>query len=148
MSFGASTSKSQSNSGNQAYDYIKGAFSPAVAQGGQANNFIAQLLGLGGGEEAGSAFKQFRDSTGYGFQMDAGNDAITSSAASKGLLNSGATLKARQKFGSGLGANYFQQFLQNLQGVGSNALAAGGLIGNAGQVSSSSGNSKSLNFSF
>ena len=83
-----------------------------------------------------NAFNTFKDSSGYQFQLNQGNNAITSSAAASGLLNSGSALKAREKYGQGLANNYFSQYLQQLGGLRDTGLQAGNIIGGAGQVSS------------
>lgn len=132
------TGGSRSSSGNQAYGFLRDQFSPFISTGAGANNAIAALLGVGGDPAAQqNAFNTFRNSTGYQFQLDQGNNAITSSAAARGLLNSGSALKAREKYGQGLASNYFSQYLNQLGGLTQNSLAAGNLIGGAGATSSS-----------
>jgi hypothetical protein len=137
---------SKSSSKNKAYDYLMGAFSPTVSQGTGAFGSIADLLGQNGGTigengigtgAAGQGFSNYLNSTGYNFMRDQGSQAITNNNAAKGLLNSGSTLKALSNYGQNMGANYFQNYLSNLAGLGSAGLQAGGLIGNAGQVSKS-----------
>lgn len=137
MGFLTGGSKSSSSSGNLAYGDLKGTFSPVASQGATANNYIANLLGLGGDAAAQGAFQNFLGNTGYNFQLQQGQRAITSSAAAQGSLNSGATLKALTKYGQNLGSNYFQQYLQNLSGVANTGLQAGQLIAGAGQTSQS-----------
>lgn len=118
----------------QGFDYLQG--SPVnttyLNQGATATNSLAALLGLGGDAgEQNAAFDRFRNSSGYGFQLDQGNNAISSSAASSGMLHSGATLKARERFGQGLASNYLQSYLAQLNGLSQQGLVAGQTIGNA-----------------
>lgn len=84
-----------------------------------------------------NAFNSYLNSTGYDFQMDQGQRAITGSAAAKGLLNSGATAKALTRFGQNLGKGYFSDYLNQLSGM-SNTLGGTATAGqNAlGQIAS------------
>lgn len=71
-----------------------------------------------------AATANFFTDPGYKFAMDQGVQAIDRSAASRGILNSGATLKALDTFGQGQASqqygNYFAR-LQSLAGVGQTA---------------------------
>jgi len=91
---------------------LKSTYSPGgQAAFGQAQN----LLGLGPNPEAAQAgFQNYLDSAGYRTQMKGGIDALNSNAAARGMLKSGATLKATQRFGSGLGQQYFNNYIQQL----------------------------------
>lgn len=67
----------------------------------------ASLSPLGGGTAAPSAaqsqqdaFAAFRNTPGYQFGLDEGNKSVQASAAARGGLNSGATLKALQRYGN------------------------------------------------
>lgn len=88
---------------------------------------------------AGNAFNNYLNSTGYQFQLGQGQDAIASSAAARGLLNSGATAKALTKFGQNLASTTFNNYLSQLGGIGTAGQNAGtlgfntlGLVSNAG----------------
>lgn len=124
------------------FDYLKD--SPLATQylpaGGRANAAQADLLGVGGDPTAASnAFDTYRNSTGYNFQLSEGQRAITSSNAAKGMLHSGATLKALTKYGQGLGGNAFQTYLSNLGGLAQSGLSAGASIGGAGSQAGATG---------
>lgn len=107
---------------------------------GQAIDTQKQLLGLAPPTAAtGNAFKNYLGSTGYNFQLNQGQQAITTSNAAKGLLNSGGTAKALEEYGQGLGANYFNNYLSQVGNAGTqgaNESTAGQneltTIGNAG----------------
>lgn len=123
------------------YNYLTGSkgVQGYVDNGNDSNNMEAQLLGAAPlGEGTSNAFNKYLDSTGYNFQMDQGTRAITGSAASKGLLNSGATAKALTTFGQGLGASYFNNYLTQLHDVSNSGLTASGQIGAAGTGGGSS----------
>lgn len=63
------------------------------------------------------AFQNYLNSTGYNFQLDQGSKAITSNAAAKGLLNSGATAKALTTYGQDLASTTFNNYLGQLGGL-------------------------------
>lgn len=63
------------------------------------------------------AYQNYLNSTGYQFQLQQGTDAITGNAASKGLLNSGATGKSLENYGQNLASTSFNNYLGQLSGV-------------------------------
>lgn len=81
-----------------------------------AQNRLMTLLGLGGDPNAagyGSAARDFGMSDfeadpGYGFRMSEGMKALERSAAARGGLLSGATLKGTQRFGQDLASQEYQ----------------------------------------
>ncbi|NIJ32795.1 tail fiber domain-containing protein [Sphingomonas oligoaromativorans] len=142
MGFLTGGSKTTQNSNNQAYPYLQGALSPTVAAGTNATNALAgSLLGT---TSPGSdpAFQNYQDNSGYQWQVGQGTQAITNSAAAKGLLNSGATLKAVDQFGQNAGLQNYQNYLGNLQSLAGIGLQGAGIIGQAGQQSHQTSNSQ------
>jgi len=116
------------------FNYLQG--SPIGQQylpaGGAAINQQAALLGIGGDPEAAAqAFQNYQNSTGFQGQMQAGQQAVTGSAAARGMLGSGSTLKALQSHGQQLGAQSFNNYLGQLTGVAGMGMQAGGMMGNA-----------------
>jgi hypothetical protein len=94
-------------------------------QGQQAAGVQAGLLGVGGDPAAAQAgFDNYLNSTGYRFNLDQGQKAITGSAAAKGLLKSGATAKALAKYGQNIGSDYFNTYLNQVGGVANRGLSA------------------------
>jgi hypothetical protein len=144
---GTSNSSSTSLSENQAYPFLQGALSPQVNNAGASSNAMADLLGLNGGGAQNAGFDNWRNSTGYQFGMDQGTQAITGGAASKGLLNSGATAKALQKFGTGYANQQFGNYFNQMLGLGNMGNQAAGVLTNAGQKSTSQSNSQSQQWS-
>lgn len=68
--------------------------------------------------------QNLQNTPGYQFQFDQGQKALTNSLAAKGLLNSGAAVKAMERYGQGLATTNYQQYLDNLArgaGLGANA---------------------------
>lgn len=60
------------------------------------------------------AFKKYQDSTGYQFRLGEGLQATERSAAARGGLNSGATLKALERYGQNIGSAEFGNYLGQL----------------------------------
>jgi hypothetical protein len=130
-----------SSSVNKAYDKLSTQYAPVMNQGVGAPNFMSGLLGVPGGDTAGSdaGFQKYKDQAGYAPALADMQSGVTQGAAAKGLLNSGATSKALLKGGANLNNGFFQNYFQNLSGLSGQGLQAGGLVGNAGQTSSSNG---------
>lgn len=140
--FGGSKSSQSSSSSNQAYPYIQQQFGGQVRGGLQAGDQIRAILGLGGDSAAASqAFQNYKNSTGYQTNLDAGSRAVTDNAASRGLLGSGSTLQALTNYGTNLNNQYYNNYLQNLLGQQTMGNAAGSLIAGSGQKYSSTGSS-------
>lgn len=84
-----------------------------------------EVAGTGGNGPGGqAAFQNYLDSAGYKTQLNAGIDALNSNAAARGMLKSGATLKATQRFGSGLGQQYFNNYIGQLMNTANMGLSA------------------------
>jgi hypothetical protein len=102
---------------------------PYNTQGQTALTGSADLLGLNGPGAASTAMGNFQQSPGYQWSFDQGMRAVDAGAAAKGLLHSGATLKAEQTFGTGLAdqefSNYYNR-LFSLANLGENAAAKTG----------------------
>lgn len=134
-------SKQKANSSNQAYGYLQDALGGGIQQGGQAGSAIANMLGLNGSGAQNQGFNNFRNSTGYQFGMDQGMQAITGGAATKGLLNSGSTLKGLNQFGQQFANSQYGDYMNQLQGLQGAGLQGAGVLSSAGNVSSSKGRS-------
>lgn len=129
---------------------------PFRQAGMTAQNQIMQLLGIGGDQAApgyGSlaqpfGTQQFQQDPGYAFRQAEGMKALERSAAARGGLLSGATMKGIQRFGQDLASQEYQNAfnryqveraarlnpLQSLMGAGqSSANTLTGAAGNLGQ---------------
>lgn len=142
MSIGGSNSSS--SSGNRAYDFLQSTYGGQAQGGVQAQNALGNILGLNGDAAQGNGFQNYLNSSGYKFQLGQGQNAITSSNAAGGLLNSGSALKGLAKYGQGLASNYLQQYMAQLSGLSNSGLQAGSLIGGAGATSKSHASSVSV----
>jgi hypothetical protein len=87
---------------------------PWRTTGGTANTATADLLGLNGPDAAAAARGNFQASPGYQWSLDQGLRAVDAGAAAKGLLDSGATLKAEQTYGTGLADQEFTNYYNRL----------------------------------
>jgi len=131
----ASASQGEQTSYNKSYDLLSGALSGTLNQAGAASNRLADLLGLGDADAGARAFDQYKNSTGYQAAIKAGSDAIAGNMAAKGLLNSGATLKALNKFGQDYATSRFDSYAGQLQNLLGSGLQAGQTISGAGNYS-------------
>lgn len=117
----------------QIYDSNKGLIQPYVDRGNSAANELQGFLGLGGDPAATQkALDTYLNSTGYQFNFNQGQNAITSNKAASGLLNSGSTLKSLDAFGTGLADQYGQQYANNLAGVSEQGVQAVNSLTGAG----------------
>lgn len=139
-----SSSQSTSESGNNYWPQAQQQFGGVANQTAGAGNALQALLGIGGNkQQANDAYNNFLDSTGFQQQLQQGSQAITGNNATKGLLDSGATLKALTGYGQGLAKQSFSDYLGNLFGLGNQGLQAGQLLSSAGQFGRSQSTSQS-----
>lgn len=130
--FGGSKGASDALKG---YNYLTGknGVTGEVANGNAANTAESQLLGTAPvSGQTQNGLNNYLNSTGYKFQQQQGTDAITGSAAARGLLNSGATAKALTAYGQGLAGSSFNNYLGQLNTQTQQGLTASGQIGAAG----------------
>jgi hypothetical protein len=120
-------SKAQAQAQKQ-FEQQRADLAPWRTTGGQALGASADLLGLNGPDAAATAMGNFQQSPGYQWSMDQGMRAVDAGAAARGMLRSGATLKAEQTFGTGLADQEFSNYYARLAGLSSlgESAAAGG----------------------
>ncbi len=87
---------------------------PYEDRGNAAGDEINGFLGLDGSSGQSQAFSDYLNSSGEKFQLNQGTAAIDSNAATSGLLNSGSTLKALDKYGQNVASTYSQNYLSDL----------------------------------
>jgi len=110
-----------------------GGMVPISSSGGSAGVMVQQPAPTAsGGGNAGDAFQNYLNSTGYQFRLGEGQRAITSNAAARGLLNSGAALRANQELGQNLASAEFENYLGQLSRLSGTGLAAGSQISQQG----------------
>lgn len=148
----------KSTSENVNNSLITSTYGGQMNQGAGATNFLSQLLGVspqgvsgtantvgnaanaiaaGGGAQQG--YNNYLQNAGYAPAMREMSRGVVGQGAASGLLNSGATSKALQTRGTELNQSFFNNYLQQLQGLSGLGLQAGGLVANTGQKSNSTG---------
>lgn len=136
---GKNTSNSSTSIYNQAYQGLSNALGSQVTQGTGASNLLYGLL-TGTGSNAG--YQDYQNSSGFQNQLETGTKAITNNAATSGLLNSGATLKALDTYGTGLANQNYNNYLSQLSGLVSSGNGAASVIGNTGGITNTTSTSK------
>lgn len=151
----ATSSSSSENVNNGA---ITSAYSPTIATGNNATNYLAQMLGVApgavsstadqigngantvaqaGGAQAG--YQNYLQQAGYAPAMTQLAKGITGQGAASGLLRSGATATGLQTQGANLNNQFYNNYLQQLTGLAGIGQNAGQLVANTGQKSTSTG---------
>ncbi len=119
---------------------------PYVDTGTTATTQQANLLGLNGQDAANAAMSTYQTSPGYQWQLQQGLRGVDAGAAAKGMLRSGATLKAEQTFGQGLADSDFGQYYNRLAGLSTTgeSAAAGSAVtaDTAGSLAQGAGNTQ------
>lgn len=121
----------------QMFNQTKQTLSPFVSTGTNAMSQLASIFGYGQGgtgtPDAAAATSQLTQFPGYQFGLDQGVQALDRSAASRGLLLSGAQLQDTQKFGQNYAMQQaWQPYVSGLQwasNLGENAAAGTGQLG-------------------
>jgi len=75
---------------------------------------VTNAVGLNGQQGYDDAMAAFHTSPGYAWQLEQGLRAVDAGAAAKGMLRSGATLKAEQTYGAGLADKEFTDYYNRL----------------------------------
>jgi hypothetical protein len=106
---------------NQYYGQAQGTQQDAANIGGKALSQLSQNVNNGSYSMPQSNFQaapfNYQQSPGYEFQMQQGLEGVQNSAAARGSGLSGATMKALQRYGTGLAAqDYNNQFQNYIQG--------------------------------
>jgi hypothetical protein len=132
--FGGSQSKSsgkaESQSSNKAWDVLRDPLTSQVQGGANVFNQLTDVLSRG--------FDDYKKNAGFDFALNRGQQGITGNAASRGLLNSGSTMKGLAEFETGLGSQYYNNWLDRLKGAAGTGIGAGGVLTGAGTNSTSS----------
>ncbi len=128
------------------YDQTRADLAPYRVAG---TNALAQLTA---GTAPGGQFTQsfgmsdFEQDPGYGFRMSEGLKALDRTAAARGNLLSGATLKGAQRYGQDLGSQEYQNAFNRYQIKRSNILNPIQSLANVGQTATNQGVSAGQNY--
>ena len=122
-------------------------YQPYTEAGQQGLTATQDLLGLNGPDAAKTAMDRFQTSPGYQWQLEQGLRGIDAGAASKGILRSGATIKAEETYGQGLANQDFTNYYNRLYNLSGQGLTAAGGVATANQnlISNEEGNATSQN---
>lgn len=117
--------EAQTRGTNQANDILKQMYG---TQQNLASPYNQAGLGALSSLASGDFAKNMEMDPGYQFRMKQGQNALQSSAAARGSLNSGATMKALQRYGQDFASNEYNNAynrnyarLSQLAGLGANA---------------------------
>jgi hypothetical protein len=142
-----------SKAGNQAQATLaqsRNDLLPWMTQGGTALTATGDLSGANGPDAAKAAMGNFFTSPGYDFRLSEGLRGVDAGAASHGMLRSGATIKAEDKFSQGLASDEFTNYYNRLAGLSGQGLdaarAEAGVGGQSANTAIGSGNAQSSIF--
>jgi len=152
----------------QRFEQTRADLAPWRQAGAQALGQYAGLLGVGapgagapgagapgvGGPDIAGLQAGLEQYPGYQFALSQGVEAIEKSAAGRGLLQSGQTLKSLTQYGQGLASSNIENYLNRLQGLaggGQQAAAQTGAFGAqaagaAGQAGIAAGQARATGF--
>ena len=128
------------------YDQTRADLAPYRMAG---TNALAQLTaGTAPGGQFTKSFgmSDFQQDPGYGFRMSEGLKALDRTAAARGGLLSGATLKGAQRYGQNLGSQEYQNAFNRYQTNRSNLINPLQSLAGVGQTSTNQGISAGQNF--
>ena len=128
------------------YDQTRADLAPYRAAG---TNALAQLTaGTAPGGQFTKSFgmSDFQQDPGYGFRMSEGLKALDRTAAARGGLLSGATLKGAQRYGQNLGSQEYQNAFNRYQTNRSNLINPLQSLAGVGQTSTNQGIAAGQNF--
>lgn len=128
------------------YDQTRADLAPYRMAG---TNALAQLTaGTAPGGQFTKSFgmSDFEQDPGYGFRMSEGLKALDRTAAARGNLLSGSTLKGAQRYGQDLGSQEYQNAFNRYQTNRSNVLNPLQSLAGVGQTSTNQGISAGQNF--
>ena len=129
----AKSAADQIAAGRENRDYQYDLNSGSINRGEGASSTIAALLGIGGDPAAAkTAFDNYQGSYGYQFRLGEGTNAINTNAYARGMGDSGATLKALERYGQDYGSNEFGKYLSQLGGLSSEGQGARSLVAGVG----------------
>lgn len=137
----ANATRDAANSANatqlQMYNQTRSDLAPFMSTGGSAISQLANIFGFGPGgngtPNASAAMSALTQFPGYQFGLQQGGQALDRSAASQGLLLSGAQLKAAQQYGTNYAMQQaWQPYISTLSDLGRLGESAAAGVGAAG----------------
>ena len=120
------------------YDLSRADYQPFLTAGTGAVNRLAAGVAPGGEFSRNFTAADFEADPGYGFRLSEGMKALDRSAASRGELLSGATLKGAQQYGQGLASQEYQNAFNRFQTNRANQLNPLQSLAGQGQTTATS----------
>ena len=120
------------------YDLSRADYQPFLTAGTGAVNRLAAGVAPGGEFSRNFTAADFEADPGYGFRLSEGMKALDRSAASRGGLLSGATLKGAQQYGQGLASQEYQNAFNRFQTNRANQLNPLQSLAGQGQTTATS----------
>lgn len=115
-----------------AYAPLNQAAMAAYGLGNTSSTMSADALGLNGPEGVARARAAFQTGPGYDFSLNQGLESIARNANAAGMLASGNQLRESQTYGQGLANQEWNNWLQNVMGLGKDYTSLGlGALGTA-----------------
>ena len=128
------------------YDQTRADLAPYRVAGTNALARLTAGTAPGGQFTKSFGMSDFEQDPGYGFRMSEGLKALDRTAAARGGLLSGATLKGAQRYGQDLGSQEYQNAFNRYQTNRSNILNPLQSLAGVGQTSTNQGISAGQNF--
>lgn len=117
----------------QAFTDVGSILEPYSKPGITAQTRLADLQGLNGATARTNAMANFQQDPGYQFAMDQGIQAIDRSAAARGSMASGQTLKALTEFGQGMANQQYGDWYNRTAGLADTGANAANSLATARQ---------------
>lgn len=140
----AQTSTSSSRAFNQSFPSLSELLRPSIDSIKDSVGGITGLLGLRGGDAQTEAFQNFINSSAFGFLQREGIRGVEAGNASKGLLNSGSTIRGGIDYNNNLSRQYLNDYFSQLISLGGIGNQSASVLSGAGGVSESNASSTSL----
>lgn len=118
------------------FDQIRGDLAPFRETGVSALTKYADALGLNGGAARDQFRTDFRADPGYQYAFDEGMRAVEGSAAARGGVLNGGTLRALQRTGQGMADQQYGSYLDRFMGLANMGQNSAALTGQFGSASS------------
>jgi len=141
----AQASRDQIAEARRQYDTTRADYQPYMQTGYGALGKLAGMYGVqrtdsngnpvasGGAASNGYNQSDFQTSPGYQFRLDEGLKAVQRSAAARGLLASGGTVKAVNRYAQGVASDEYNNYANRLATLAGVGQASTGSVANAGQ---------------
>ncbi len=127
------TSNLQIAESRRQYDQDRSDLAPWRTVGGSAIQKLGGLYGLEGGTKSDQPYGGFFQSPDYQFRLDQGKQALERSASARGLLGSGAALKAANNYAQNTASAEYGDWYNRLAGLAGQGQQATNTTVQAGQ---------------